>query len=288
MRMRKFLFLLPILLLPGVTACESALPQPEPPHLILEGWIDSGGHPMVHLSESMPLREGKLSQEEMLQSIAKWAKVTVSDGETTEILTGQLDTDYFPPYVFTSSRITGVPGRTYSLRVEYKDYLATAETTIPEPLELDAVYPRAMGDSLYSVVCRFTDPPAPGNCYKVFACREGKDTQYLPATMTHASDEVFSGTAELVVFHLQGLLHFLYFPNISLGDTVWIKFCTMDRVQFDFWKNYELLLGSNANAIYSFESSLESNVRGAIGNWAGYGATEYKVEITGASARTGK
>lgn len=288
MRMRKFLFLLPILLLPGVTACESALPPPEAPHLILEGWIDSGGHPMVHLSESMPLREGKLSQEEMLQSIAKWAKVTVSDGETTEILTGQVDTDYFPPYIFTTSRITGVPGRTYSLRVEYKDYLATAETTIQEPLALDAVYPRAMSDSLYSVVCRFTDPPAPGNCYKVFARREGKDTQYLPATMTHASDEVFSGTAELVVFHLQGFLRLLYFPNISLGDKVWIKFCTTDRVQFDFWKNYELLLGSNANAIYSFESSLESNVRGAVGNWAGYGATEYKVEITAASARTGE
>ncbi len=275
--MKKALSLL--LLLFAAAACRGVDgPVPET-FLVLEGWIDSGGHPTVLLSETMPVRDGAIGQEEMISSIAKWAKVTVSDGEQEVVLTGRLDTRYFPPYVFSTSKITGVPGKTYSVRAEYKDYVATAQTTIPEPVRLEAAEPRVMRDSIYTIVCRFLDPAPKGNYYKVFTMTVGQDSRYQPSTLAMASDEVFDGMSEIVLWNTQRLMTPLYFPNIRLGDEVWVKFCTTDRQTFDFWQNYEVTLATNANAMYFFDSDVSSNVKGALGYWAGYGVYEYKVKV---------
>ena len=99
------------------------------PVLVVEGWIENGAAPVVMLSESIPVVDNQeISPSDMLERIAKWAKVTVSDGTRTEVLTGMTDPDYFPPYVFTSGRMKGEVGKTYTLTVEYKDYKATATT----------------------------------------------------------------------------------------------------------------------------------------------------------------
>lgn len=248
--------------------------------LVLEGWIDSGGHPIVLLSETIPVRDGTISQNEMIESIAKYAKVTVSDGEQSVVLTGKVDTRYFPPYVFTSSRMTGVPGKTYTVTARYKDYSAVASTTIPEPVPLDKLYPRVMNDSIYTVVCGFTDPPGEKNFYKVFTKTVGVDDRYQHSALATASDELFEGYAEILLWSSARLFSPLYFPDIHLGDEMWVKFCTMDEQTFNFWSNYEIVLANNANAMYYFDSDLTANVQGALGYWAGYGVNEYKIKIT--------
>ncbi len=128
--MRKcYLVILTVLLL----ACQR-VETPRSPILVVEGWIESGGAPMVLLSESVPVLENQeISPRQLLDNVAKWAKVTVSDGTRTEILTGMANPDYFPPYVYTSGTMKGEVGKTYTLTVEYKDYKATATTTIPAP-----------------------------------------------------------------------------------------------------------------------------------------------------------
>ncbi len=273
-RMLSFLLLLTFLV-----ACEGVEPPVVKTRLVVEGWIDSGSHPIVLLSETMPVREGAIGQDEMIAALAKWAKVTVSDGEQEVTLTGRLDRRYFPPYVFTSSRMTGEPGKTYSLRVEYKDYLATAQTTIPEPVPILSAVPRVLVDSVYTIACRFLDPLPKGNYYKVFTKTEGKDERYQPSTLAMASDEVFSGFGEIVLWNTERLLSALYWPNIRLGDEVWVKLCTMDRRTFDFWQNYEIMLATNANSMYFFDTEMNANVHGALGYWAGYGISEMKVKV---------
>ena len=273
---RIYLFLFALL---AAAACTAEDPPAES-RLVLEGWIESDGYPMVLLSETLPMRNGEITQQDMIAGIAKYAKVSVSDGERTEVLTGRVDRRYFPPYVYTTSKLKGVAGRTYTVRAEYKDYVATAETTIPRPVPLDTIFPRVMKDSIYMVVCRFTDPPEKGQYYKAFTKTVGQDERYQPSTLAIASEEAMTdGQGELMIWNTQRLLAPLYKANILLGDEMWVKFCTMDEATFNFWSNYEVTLATNANAMYYFDTDMKVNVRGALGYWAGYGVYEYKVRI---------
>ena len=276
--MRKLLLKTALVLLVAAS-CARKEEAPLRPSLVVEGWIDSGGHPVVLLSESLPLRDGAFKREDVISRVARWAKVSVDDGSGEVILTGRLDQNYFPPYVYTSSEITGEPGKSYDLKVEYKDYLATARTTIPEPVPLDDIYLTQTNDTTWSVNCVFTDPPQPGQYYRIFAKKTGTDNRYQPAPLAYASDEGMSGRTEMKLWAVQRLLSPMPFPDFHTGDELWIKFCTMERSTYYFWYNYEVSSVTNANGMFWFDSDMDSGLKGAVGYWAGYGASEYKIAI---------
>ena len=247
--------------------------------LVVEGWIESGGHPIVMVSESIGIATGKpISSKEILNHIGKWAKVSVSDGTRTEILTGVPDSRYFPPYIFTSSNITGQVGKTYTLKVEYKDYRVEAETSIPKSVPIDEVYVQSVTDSTASVMVRFTDPPEKGNYYKVFTMTDGKDSHYHPSALANISDESLDGKSQIFLYSTQRMMDSIDMPNIKLGDKMKIKLCTMERKTFEYWTNFEVMLLSNAfNTFY--ENDLTQNLHGAAGYWAGYGVDK-EVQFT--------
>lgn len=265
--MKKFV---PVLLLMLLAAC-SKQEEAGRSWLVVEGWIENGDHPVVMVSESIGIATGQgMATGEMLDHIAKWAKVSVSDGEHKEYLTGLIDNRYFPPYVYSTSKITGEVGKTYTLTVEYKDYKVVASTRIPEPVPIDTVYVQSVTDSIASLRVGFTDPPQGGQYYKVFTKTENRDSHYHPSAMTNLSDESLDGYSEVFLYSTQRLMDYVDFPNIRLGDVLWIKLCTMDRKSFDYWNNFEIMLASNSFYMY-FESDLDSNLEGAQGYWAGYG-----------------
>ena len=262
--------LFPIMLLLVIAAC-SKQEEAGDSWLVVEGWIENGDHPVVMVSESIGIAtDRQMAASDMLDHIAKWAKVSVSDGEHTEILTGLVDSRYFPPYIYTSSKITGEVGKTYTLTVEYKDYKVVATTSIPEPVPIDTVYVQSVTDTYASLRVGFTDPPQPGQYYKIFTKTENKDSHYHPSAMTNLSDESLDGYTEVFLYSTQRLMDSVDFPNIHIGDVVWIKLCTMDRKSFDYWNNFEIMQASNTFYMY-FESDLDSNLKGAQGYWAGYG-----------------
>ena len=262
--------LFPIMLLLVIAAC-SKQEEAGDSWLVVEGWIENGDHPVVMVSESIGIATGrKMAADDMLDHIAKWAKVSVSDGEHTEILTGLVDTRYFPPYIYTSSKITGEVGKSYTLQVEYKDYKVVATTSIPEPVPIDTVYVQSVTDTYASLRVGFTDPPQKGQYYKVFTKTEHKDSHYHPSAMTNLSDESLDGYSEVFLYSTQRLMDYVDGPNICTGDVLWIKLCTMDRKSFNYWDNFEIMLASNNFYMY-FESDLDSNLDGAQGYWAGYG-----------------
>ena len=277
----KARLLIPLTLLLLLFACKKQ-ETPGTSQLVVEGWIESGGHPIVTVSESIGIVTGKeMYPKDLLDHLAKWAKVSVSDGENTVILTGMADSQYFPPYIYTSSRITGEVGKTYSLRVEYKDYVATATATIPEPVPLDTVYVKSVSrDSLCHVMCGFTDPAPKGNYYKVFTKTKDVDAHYHPSAMATYSDDQIEGYTEVFLYSTQRLLDYIDMPNIHTGDVMWIKLCTMDQVSFRYWDNFEIMLASNFMGTY-FENTLKANLTGGVGYWAGYGVDkEVKFTVT--------
>lgn len=264
-----------VLLITGVLfSCSKEKPVTGNSSLVVEGWIENGDYPVVLVSESFMVQDGKtIHAADIVEHIAKWAKVSVSDGDKTVVLTGMADSRYFPPYIFTTTDIIGQVGKSYSLKVEYKDYVATAETSIPQPVPIDTVYVKEYKDSLASVSCCFTDPVPLGNYYKVFTRTVGVDSHYHPSSIAEAPDYNMRGQAEMILFSTQRLMDHINLPNIYVGDQMWIKLCTMSEDMFRYWTEFESTILSNIGNLTAkrTETSGVSNIHGALGYWAGYG-----------------
>jgi hypothetical protein len=66
----------------------------------------------------------------------------------------------------------------------------------------------------------------------------------------------------------------------SPGDTVDIRFCSIDRGHFDFWRTLERELYVVGNPFASSGNEVMGNIsNGALGVWGGYGAVYYRLMI---------
>lgn len=246
--------------------------------LVVEGWIDEGDVPYVILSQNKPLIStvDSTSIEDM---IVRWAKVSVSDGDTTEILRGRIDGNYFPPFLYRGIEMRGVAGKTYTLTVEYSGHVWTARTTIPQAVELTALETVPVQDTLYSVYATFRDPAGIKNYYKFFTRVWNKNGRYLPALMGNLDDNLFDG-GEIKTIVNQGI-EMKEIKNFSAyfheKDTVLVKFCTMSEFDFDFWTAYENEQINSQNPLFPANQNLPSNISSGRGAWCGYGTKTYVV-----------
>lgn len=103
------------------------------PQIVVEGWIENGGVANVCLTQALTMDMDTAGTS--ISDIAiRWAKVTVSDGQTEEVLTGRVDKNYMPPFIYRGSRIKGETGKTYRLKVEYSGRVLTAaRQSLPSP-----------------------------------------------------------------------------------------------------------------------------------------------------------
>jgi hypothetical protein len=65
----------------------------------------------------------------------------------------------------------------------------------------------------------------------------------------------------------------------AIGDTVSIKFCTIDKAHYDFWNSFQDEVLNTSNPFASSLSSVKSNVTNGLGIWGGYGASYYTIII---------
>ena len=142
--MQKRFFILSALM--AACACSADNADEVEPRLVVEAWIESDGAPVVMVTTSVtPTREPQAISS-LSNHVERWAKVSVSDGESEIILTGYITSRYFPPYYYTTGRMTGEVGKTYRLTVETKGRRATAYATIPPPQDLIRLEPVPFGD----------------------------------------------------------------------------------------------------------------------------------------------
>lgn len=267
--------------------CEwSELPEAEEV-LVVEGWIDSGDFPIVMLTTSASVSRELQGVEQLEQHLIRWAKVTVSDGEQTVVLTGKEDKRYYPPYIYTTNQMRGVPGKTYRLEVSYKEYDAVAETKVPSPLPIDSFRVECCvgDDNLCQLIACFSDPVAEKNYYKFFSCLWGKDKVPLSAFLGVVDDVVTGTSAEVVVYQPQRIFEKDYVPYFQLSDSVVVKFCQLDSVSHKFWCEYENMNSFSGNLLFPATSSLCSNIKGGTGYWFGYGSTTYYLVLSSLARR---
>ena len=274
------LLLLSLALLLLIASCQDGVELEQAPSaLVVEGWIERGSFPVVQVSHTLPISTQTQQMKDMTDYIIKWAKVTVSDGEKEVILTGVYDEKYFPPYIYTTSNLRGVAGRTYTLTVDYRDYHASAVTTIPEhtPHCEYRIAPCADNDTLYEIYATLAEmDDTEGQYYQFFACTDAISRQYQPCPGASVEGAAYTASSEICLHRGQRWDTYPYNPYFSTSEHVSLKCALMDETSYLFWKNYTQNMALSRLMFAAPNSDLPTNIIGGYGYWCGYNAEKRK------------
>lgn len=284
--MKKLIYIFLFTLFVAISACEKNVTVVIPEattELVVEGYIEPGKSPIVLLTRSLPFF-GEINVNNIFQNTVTGAIVIVDDGLQKDTLT------QFGNFgIYTSSTMLGQIGRTYSLKIIAGDQSVSAVTTLPPPIPFDSLWWKVDGtrDSLGFLWAHLSDPDTLGNSYRIFMQRINRYT-YGPeigrqkdSTFTTPPGSVFEDR------YINGKRFDLSFPRGSFqnstkeeddnkerllykrGDTIVVKFCTIDRAHFEFWRTEESQISSNGNPFGS-PQPVHSNIVGGLGVWGGY------------------
>lgn len=274
--MRSFYFMLCLVFL---TACTQDPADMQEPELVVEGWIDSGGYPVVFVTTSLPINSQSGQSSNLSDHLLKWAKVSISDGTNETILTGKYMKDYTIPYAFTTTDLKGECGKTYQLVVDYPPYHAEATTTIPPLPDVSAVSASICedNDTLYNVKVGINHISTDAAGYKLFAMRKNKEDTHLSCYMGTFDAKSLTANAEIPLFNVHKMNNKNFSPYFSLNDTLSIKVSTITNEALQFWNDFESNVSLSKSPFFATYKNLRGNLTGALGYWLGYGSNYYIV-----------
>lgn len=244
--------------------------------IVVEGWIDDGGFPVVIVTRSLPvrLRDDGIRLDELSDYVEARAKVTVSDGDTSVVLTGGRNKQYVPGYVYTSYYMRGVAGKTYTLTVETRGKTVRAVTTIPQyPPTVDSVVCSHLpSDTSMCEVTAYVRHNAGRQEYFKSFYQEGADAQqflssFLGVVDGGVTDSVFTMPIIKGVSDYDKSDNTRYFANDTI---VKLKISTMDDVSYEIWRSYEDNNRFRSVFMSSSVREVATNVEGGQGYWCGF------------------
>ena len=255
--------------------------------IVIEGYIETDLPPFILLTKSLPFF-GEINTNNILQNQVLGATVIIDNGTIIDTL------DQLPGIgVYTTLQFVGEIGKTYKLTVFAEGKMLSSITTIPTPIPLDSLWWKVSGqrDSLGFIWGHLTDPDTLGNCYRFLAKRINHFT--FGDNIGRQKDSIFIAPIGGSVFedrYINGKSFDLNFPRGTVanstkeddlndervffkrGDTIVVKFCTLDRSHFEFWRTEESQISANGNPFGS-PQPVHSNIVGGLGVWGGYSTT---------------
>lgn len=289
------------------SSCEEAytpLPSPDGPKYVVEGYLEAGQQPAppyLFLTKTLDFF-GELGPDQFNESYVHDAQVNVTDGNTTvsfqEICFDDLDDETkelvaelfsfnldslainFCIYLDVFNQLQPKPGQTYDLEITVDGDTITSSTYIPFLVPLDSLKflppPGEPNDSLAQLACYLSDPPNERNYYRI-----------LGSTNSGPLETGLSGVEEDLYFDGKSFEFQLLNPQTSngdvepsefglyfVGDTITIKWATIDSATFDFWNTVEFAQANQGP--FSSYTRIQSNITGGIGVWGGYNIRYYK------------
>lgn len=252
--------------------------------MVVEGSIEEGGFPQVLLTNTIPYFSDTDSST-LEKIILRRAKVSVSDGQTTEILTLMKDDTNFPPFIYKGISMVGELGKTYTLKVEFEGKILSAETHIPEKVKLNKIWfeqkPVNKRESMQLNIS-FDDRADQKNFYKIYFKIQGRNKRFIPGLLAGFDDKFFNGKTFTTQVN-RGPDNFLdkaLEPYFISGDTVMVKFSSLPPEADAFWTSFSDQVVNTGNPLAASERNLKSNIKGlGIGIWSGYGATVYRAVV---------
>jgi hypothetical protein len=266
------------------------------PNLVVEGTIETDLPPYLFLTKSIGFLS-KIDLATLEGSFVHGAVVKVSDGVTTiQLKEYSLDTGGTAKFYFysvdtadaNSLNFKGKINTSYSLSIDYDGKNYTAITTIPNPKPLDSLWIQKPDEAQLEkvpdgrlVYFKYTDPDTIGNNVRYFTQRN--DEIFYPGIGSVYDDQIVNGgtikTNLNLGFDRSKSPNFDSLGLAFLGDTVIVKWCSIDRGVFKFWDSYEYSIGT-VGSPFSSPINLRSNIiGGALGIWAGYGATFRGIKV---------
>lgn len=198
------------------------------------------------------------------------ALVIISDN------TGVIDTlTETSPGVYKTSVLTGIPGRTYNLKVTAEDKNFNAISTMPQVVNLDTLAfdlftsKGNSGGPEYSTLPQFTDPATSGNAYRFIQTINGK----LDKTYFVLNDNTFNGLKnEQLLFNPDA--------EIKSGDSVALEFRCIDKSAYDYF--YTLSQFNTDGPYNTTPTNPPSNIKGdvAFGIFSAYTVQRKSAVVT--------
>lgn len=257
---------------------EPSVPEKMP--LVVEGWIEEDESPVVIVTHAVDLTDNAASFDDFVE---KWGRVSVFDGDTRYVLTGRLNRDYMPSFIFTSANLKGKVGHTYRLLIETEtDTVEAVSTMLPAPeLQPLAAVRAAVNDSAYFINAKINDID-PNGCYKFFIKSSLNDSRFYGAFLGTFKGHDYDPENG---FNVTRGIHATYDDSADTdhffyhGDRVTVKLCSLGADIYDFWRVYDNNVYMSENLFFTFEENCPGNIRGGIGYWAAYGCSKRSVSI---------
>ncbi|MDO4161091.1 MAG: DUF4249 family protein [Prevotellaceae bacterium] len=265
-----------------VTACSIEDDTYSNSEVVVEGWIDNGKFPIVILSRTVPISSEYHSIDDLSDYIERWATVTVNDGEQDVVLVGRYDDNYFPPYIYTTSEMRGVTGRTYNLTIDCLDGIhVEATTSIPPVATVDSfcIEPVETNDTLRQLYGYISRPFGNTMYYKFFTHVLEKRYYYMSSYLGITNSDLLPANGKMAVYQGRINIEKDFNPYFSVGDTVMVKFAQIDSMAYSFWRDFEDMTTLSRNPLFPVTNNLNSNIKGGLGYWFGYGSSFYSVII---------
>ncbi len=293
------LFILFFLSLVFLSACEREFTPAivnEPPDLVVEGYIEAGdqaGIPFIFLTKSRSYF-GDIDSTAFSDLYVHDAQVKVAhngiDYQMTEVCLQSLTPEQkvivstflgFDPdsiktdicvYLDMSFQLKGEEGGQYDLTIESEGKKHTATTTIPRMVKIDSFYFKALPQDdlkdFRELHAYLTDPGDDTDFWRYFTAINGG--QYETSNFSIYDDGFISGkTVEFILNN--GSREKEHDPTsfglYKLGDTLSLKWTSIDEAHYDFRKTAEF---SKAQGPFSSYVRIKGNVSDALGIWGGY------------------
>lgn len=271
--------------------------------LVVDGIIETGGNPIVLLSQSANIYETS-DLAAYLSRFVYDAQLNVISGNDTFPLSlftiaelpinsqkkvaEMLRLDWneailLPIKVYSSIALVAQANTSYTLEINHQGKSFKGTTHLPNPTPLDSIYWKPVAGNLeygYSWA-RLSDPANQFDGYKwevkrinLKANGEELDDIYKRGFGGFFSDQFFDG--QTIEFYYENPLkrkdttHLKEFKRMyRLGDSVVVKFSKMDQQVFTFYdKKYAQL--NSASSPFSTPINVPSNIPGLLGVWAGF------------------
>ena len=186
----------------------------------------------------------------------------------------------FCVYLDFAQRIKGEVGKTYYLTIKTKEgKVLSAQTSIPRTVPIDsAVFIKPPGinnnDTMAQMRAYANDPKGP-DFYRYFTSVNG--SSYVAGGSSVTDDAFFDGINTKFNLFKSEPRGAESDPSVfglwKRGDTISIKFCSIDKAHFEFWNTLEY--NANSGGPFSSYTRVKHNVVGGLGIWGGYNATYY-------------
>lgn len=265
--------------------------------IVVEGWIENGVSPVVMVTHAIDLTQDSVALDNVVE---KWCRVSIIDDKGQHILSGRLDKNYMPSFIYTSTSFKGEIGKQYRLRIELENQTIEAESTIlPAPsISRLEVVPVENNDSLFFIKA-YCSGIKDDLHYKVFVRAGNEDLRYYGSFLGTFEGNEYDADNGITV--TRGIRPTYEEDNYShffkSGDLVRVKIAVMQPDIYDFWKIYDNTVSLSNNILFSFSSNLPSNlytvsngseesygigntsIPDPLGYWAAYGISESVVKI---------